>query len=209
MNTRTVLNLLRVIALPLLASTAQAQPGMPAEQRAITVNGKAVDANELRIVQRLEARFGRLPDGDYWYDAISGVSGVWGGPATGYPGPGLPIGGRLPAHASGGGNGRLTGVFINGRELHRRDVQALMAYGPVYQGRFWWDAFGNVGVEGQPIRWFNFYDELRKQGRGGGSGYTKDGKGSSTFVGSGCVVRHNKVGSGDSERIDSYYGGCS
>jgi hypothetical protein len=43
-----------------------------------------------------------------------------------------------------------TGVFINGRQLHRVDVARLMQLGPVNKGRCWMDAQGNIGLEGQP-----------------------------------------------------------
>ena len=56
----------------------------------------------------------------------------------------MPLAGPLPADASGGGQGRLTAVFINGRELHPSDVMALRQYGPVIPGRYGWD--GGMGT---------------------------------------------------------------
>jgi hypothetical protein len=45
----------------------------------------------------------------------------------------------------------LTGVFINGRELHPLDVQGLQQLiGQVLPGRWWVDAQGNYGLEGGP-----------------------------------------------------------
>ena len=96
-----------------------------------------------------------MPDGHYWYDAASGAAGVWGGPAAAYLGPGLSLGCTLPATASGGGDGRVTGVFVNGRELHPLDVAGLRRLVPVWPGRYWWDAAGNVGAEGGLVL-FNF-----------------------------------------------------
>ncbi len=65
--------------------------------------------------------------------------------------PGLTLGGPVPADASGGGQGALTGVFINGRELHPLDVVGLQQLiGQVWPGRWWVDAQGNYGLENGP-----------------------------------------------------------
>ena len=121
-------------------------------QRRITFNGGPLDQRGWLVLNQLEALARtRLPNGDYWYDPRSGVSGRWGGPAAVLLIPGLPLGGRLPANASGGGSGRLTGIFVNGRELHPDDVRALIAlYGQAWPGRWWVDGFGNFGPEGGP-----------------------------------------------------------
>jgi hypothetical protein len=121
------------------------------EQRRITFNGGPLDERGWRVLEQLEALGGgqRLPDGDYWYDAMSGVAGKWGGPAAALVLPGLPLGGRLPPQASGGGHGRLTGIFVNGRELHPGDVRALIAiYGQAWPGRWWVNGAGDFGPEG-------------------------------------------------------------
>src|SRR5262245_54054203 len=121
-------------------------------QRRITFNGGPLDQRGWLVLNQLEALARtRLPNGDYWYDPRSGVSGRWGGPAAVLLIPGLPLGGRLPANASGGGSGRLTGIFVNGRELHPDDVRALIAlYGQAWPGRWWVDGYGNFGPEGGP-----------------------------------------------------------
>jgi hypothetical protein len=78
--------------------------------------------------------------------------------------PGLAIGGKLRADASGGG----TGVFINGRELHPLDVAGLRAItGTVLPGRYWLDANGWGGYEGQPP-FFNLW-ALAAQSQSGGN----------------------------------------
>lgn len=125
--------------------------GLAAERR-ITFNGRELDARAWRVLEQIEAfARGKLPDGDYWYDERSGVAGRWGGPAAVLLVPGLPLGGRLPAQASGGGNGRLTGIFVNGRELHPYDVRALIAlYGQAWPGRWWVNGQGDFGAEGGP-----------------------------------------------------------
>ena len=109
------------------------------------------DAAELATLERLERGVGRLDDGAYWYDPRTGASGRWGGPTLAFLPPGLSLGGPLPADASGGGQGTLTGVFVNGRELHPLDVLGLQQLiGQVWPGRWWVDAQGNYGLEGGP-----------------------------------------------------------
>jgi hypothetical protein len=114
--------------------------------RPITFNGRSLEPQQLRALEMAE-RIGmfRLPDGKYWYDNRSGLLGAWGGPAIGGLPAGLGLGGALPANASGGG----TGMFVNGRELHRLDVANLG--GRALPGRYWLDPYGNFGYEGGPF----------------------------------------------------------
>jgi hypothetical protein len=159
---------------------AQARGGALRPQRRITFNGAAPDVGGWRVIEQLEAMSGtRLPDGHYWYDGWSGAAGRWGGPAATLLLPGLPLGGRLPADASGGGYGRLTGVFVNGRELHPQDVRALIAlYGQVWPGRWWVNGLGDFGPEGGPA-----IGNLRRAAEAmrGGSWLRGGGTGSSSF----------------------------
>src|SRR6185436_15666628 len=104
------------------------------------------DVRRLILLETKQRYPSRIPDGRYWYDRVSGAWGLEGGPCAGFVLPGQTIGGELRADASGGN----TGVFINGRELHRLDVMALQQFTPVRQGRFWVDAQGNFGYEGGP-----------------------------------------------------------
>jgi hypothetical protein len=115
------------------------------EVRPVTVN-RVVLAPE--TVAALEARYRtRLLRGDFWYDTVSGLWGVWGGPPLGIIEAGLALGGPLPSDASGG----RSGVFVNGRELHDLEVLALwQRIGQVVPGRYWMDARGSGGVEGGP-----------------------------------------------------------
>ncbi len=88
-----------------------------------------------------------VPDGDYWYDDVSGLWGVRGGPMLGQLPPDLNLGGKLPADASGSGSG----VFMNGRELHSTEVAYLQQlFGYTIPGRYWMNAQGVGGVEGGP-----------------------------------------------------------
>ena len=168
----------------------------------VTVNGRAPSARELLAV-------GAVAPGAYWYDTATGAVGQWGGPTAGFIGPGLGLGGPLPANASGGGDGRLTGVFINGRELHPIDVQQLTALmrTPVMRGRWWMDAQGNAGAEGGPFL-FNLYAVARASGGGGGTVHKNYGQGDMTTVTKGCAAVHGHTGSGESRSDYSYYVGC-
>lgn len=116
-----------------------------------TADGTGVYVNRVELgsdVVGALARSGvQIVPGAYWYDAISGLYGLIGGPGLGFTMPGLSVGGPLPADASGGG----TYVFVNGRELHPTDVALLVSVlGPVYPGRYWLRYDGFYGVEGGP-----------------------------------------------------------
>jgi len=101
-------------------------------------------------VQALESPYGiSILDGHYWYDRYSGLWGMEGGPTLGVVMPGLSLGGDLPVDAANGN----TGVFLNGLELHSQDVSNLQMWvGVVNPGRYWMDAYGNVGYEGGPTQ---------------------------------------------------------
>lgn len=109
---------------------------------AVVVNGERLGDDELAALPPGV----RVADGRYWYDRVCGAWGFEGGPTAGFVMPGLVIGGALRADASNGN----TGVFINGRQLHAEDVSALrQLLGQVLPGRWWVDAQGNFGLEGQ------------------------------------------------------------
>jgi hypothetical protein len=170
-----------LVVAPLAADVfAQTRGRGSREQRRITFNGGALDERGWRVLEQLQALGGgRLPDGDYWYDPRSGAAGRWGGPAAALLLPGLPLGGRLPPHASGGGRGNLTGVFVNGRELHPGDVRAMIAiYGQVWPGRWWVNGLGDFGPEGGPA-----IGNLRRAAAAtrGGSWRSGGGAGSGSF----------------------------
>lgn len=84
----------------------------------IIVNGEELNANQ---GQSLMQYYGPIPTGNYWYDPISGLWGLQGKPGTGQILPYLDIGGPLQANASGSG----TGVFVNGREIHIKELAYL------------------------------------------------------------------------------------
>ena len=117
------------------------QPG----QRQVYVNRVRLDAATL---QAIESR-GQVPiaDGRYWYDVNTGAWGVEGGPTAGLINPGMPLPTSMPSDISGGG----TGIYINGREIHPLDQQALyQLFGVTYQGNFWMDSQGYIGYVGGP-----------------------------------------------------------
>jgi hypothetical protein len=133
--------------------------------RNISFNGRPLSPEHQLRVAALERAYGvRLPDGRYWYDNRSGAFGVWGGPTAAFLPAGLGLGGPMPGYCSGGG----TGVFINGRELHRLDVASLQTLGPVYRGRYWLNANGDFGYEGGPP--MGNLVAIANQARGGGGG---------------------------------------
>lgn len=180
------------------------------QQRYFTFNARAATPTDLQILAQIEAMYGmQAPAGDYWYDSMSGAAGRWGGPALGFLPAGMQLGGQLPANASGGGNGNVTGVFVNGRELHPVDVQVLMAiYGQVYRGRFWVDGQGNAGQEGGPVL-FNLVQLAQQRGGKASSYYRSDGRGSNAFVGGGCVSVSTTTGTGYDKKTNDYYSaGC-
>ncbi|WP_088278293.1 hypothetical protein [Ideonella sp. A 288] len=202
-----VLATLAAAVLVLLSGAAWAQAGTASQGGGIQFNGRPLDAQGQRVLRQLEARTGPVPPGRYWYDPMTGAAGVWGGPVAVVLAPGLPLGGPLPATASGGGQGRLTGVFVNGRELHPFDVQRLQTVGPVVPGRYRWDAAGNVATEaGVPL--FNFNAAVAR--RGGNNPYYRSdvSRGESVFVGKGCTAVSGRTSPGDSSSSYSYYVGC-
>ncbi|AHG93505.1 hypothetical protein J421_5970 (plasmid) [Gemmatirosa kalamazoonensis] len=132
----------------------------------VIVNGVALDDRTIRDIER---RYGMgVRPGDYWYDRDTGAWGMRGGPARGIIAAGLTLGGRLRADASGGGAGDVTGVFVNGRELHPIDVAVLarIVRQPIVPGRYWVDANGVGGLEGGPA-YFNLVALAQQSGGGG------------------------------------------
>jgi hypothetical protein len=151
-----------VLALLLIASAgwtaAHAHNG-------VIVNGAALDA---RHAAALESAYRtRLVPGRYWYDAMSGLWGLEGGPSVGLIAAGLPLG-RLDARASVGRWAGITGVFVNGREIHPDELRYLQSlYGAVNRARYWLDARGIAGYEGGPPQ-FNLV-AAGQQARGNGT----------------------------------------
>jgi hypothetical protein len=189
-----------------------AAPAFAAE-RAISFNGHPATPADLAILAQYEKLWGvEVPSGAYWYDGVSGAAGLWGGPTRGFLAPGLALGGgKVPAEASGGGKGTVTGVFINGREIHPLDAQGLtmMLGQPPAQGRWFVDGQGWFGYEGQPAVG-NILVIAQQRQAANKSYYKSDvASGSSTFVGSGCAAVSGRTNpSSSSSDTYSYYVGC-
>jgi hypothetical protein len=128
---------------PPMCAVAQHAPSDA--QRTVVVNDVRIHP---QMVRTLEQGYRvRILAGRYWYDRVSGAWGFEGGPTAGFILPELDLGGPLRADASRG----ATDVFVNGRQLPMADVRALQPIvGPVQPGRYWLDAYGNVGYEGGP-----------------------------------------------------------
>ena len=146
-----------------------------AQARGIAVNGVVLDE---RSVAALEAAYRtKLVAGRYWYDRRSGLWGHELGPARGQIAPGLALGGPLQARASVGPQAGITGVFVNGRELHPQELVYLrQLYGTVRPARYWLDARGVGGVEGGPA----LFDLRERALAQRGTAYTRRGPGGST-----------------------------
>ena len=143
-------SLLRLLLAALLAvlliagagwTTAHAHSG-------VIVNGAPLEPRHTAALEQTYRT--RLVPGRYWYDAMSGLWGLEGGASVGLIAPGLPFG-RMDPSASVGRRAGITGVFVNGREIHPDELSYLRAlYGPVVRARYWLNARGIAGYEGGP-----------------------------------------------------------
>ncbi len=130
--------LLFVIGILLLANGLKAQN----YHTRVYVNDVQLSANQVQLLEQTYRV--KVQQGRYWYDPVCGLWGMQDGPALGLMMAGMQLGGSLKANAS---NGR-TGIFINGRQLDRTEtMQWKQLLGAVYQGRYWLDAYGNLGLE--------------------------------------------------------------
>jgi hypothetical protein len=160
-----------VALLWIFAALAAGPPGATVAQENVRVNGELV--TQAQFTTEL-GQYGivlpaAVPDGNYWYDDVSGLWGVVGGPTLGQMPPGLELGGDLKEDASGGG----TDIFINGRELHVAEAAYLQQiFGYALPGRYWMNEQGIGGVEGGPPL-FNLV--AAAQARLGGNSYTRRG----------------------------------
>jgi hypothetical protein len=155
----------------------------------VVVNGVPLDET---IRQGLERNYGvPIKPGRYWYDNVSGVWGLEGGPGAGQILAGLQLGGPLRRDASKGN----TGVVVNGRELHTFDVAALQRCLMVVPGRYWVLANGIGGVEGGPAQ-FNLAVLCSSKSSGGSSMKCED-YGSGQFNCSNQVTGIGIISEGD------------
>lgn len=136
----------------------------------VAINGQALTEAQL---DEFAAHYGAWPlAGRWWYDSTSGLFGPEGGAAAGFMYAGHDLGSMDSAASRGGSE-----VHVNGRRLPWGEVQAWsFLWGvQVMPGRYWFDAMGNVGVEGYPGALANLYSTCQVRfasgsGAGGGGG---------------------------------------
>jgi hypothetical protein len=176
------------LLLVLLAAPAAAEP--------VIVNGLPLDA---AIRQALEARYGALVSGRYWYDGYSGLWGLEGGPSRGQIIPGLRLG-RLAPDASVRSIWLKTFVFVNGREIHPQEFAALQRlFGRVEPGRYWLSPQGVAGYEGGPAQ-FDLRAAAMARSPPRGGAYTRNGAFGNTGSDGSCGY-YNDVESGASVMV--------
>lgn len=123
----------------------------------VVINGNALSIsqiNELEVIYSVKP----MP-GNYWYDPISGLYGVIGFSAYGFMHAGHDFG-DLDANASNGDSN----VFVNGRQLPQLEWlvwSQLLGY-IIEPGRYWLDADGNAGYEGNLTPMENLYQAARR-----------------------------------------------
>ncbi|KAK3002083.1 hypothetical protein RJ639_020542 [Escallonia herrerae] len=87
------------------------------------VNGQLIPD---RVIKKAEKLAGPIQPGEYWYDYRAGFWGVMGQPCLGIILPFIEEFNFPMPEKCGAGN---TGVFVNGRELHQRDLDLLVGRG--------------------------------------------------------------------------------
>lgn len=97
--------------------------GMRNGRARVYVNGFPISD---RAVRKAEKLAGTICPGDYWYDYHAGFWGVMGRPCLGMIPPYIPeFNYPMPKNCASGN----TGVFVNGRELHQKDLDILVTRG--------------------------------------------------------------------------------
>ncbi|XP_002533909.2 protein ENHANCED DISEASE RESISTANCE 4 isoform X1 [Ricinus communis] len=89
----------------------------------VSVNGHFIPD---RLVKKAEKLAGPIHPGQYWYDSRGGFWGVIGGPCLGIIPPFIEeFNYPMPEDCAGGN----TSVYVNGRELHQKDLELLSGRG--------------------------------------------------------------------------------
>ncbi|XP_054780241.1 LOW QUALITY PROTEIN: uncharacterized protein LOC129287967 [Prosopis cineraria] len=89
----------------------------------VTVNGQPIPNS---VIKKAEKLAGPIQPGNYWYDFRAGFWGAMGGPCLGIIPPHIEeFSHPMPENCAGGS----TGVFVNGRELHQKDLNLLAGRG--------------------------------------------------------------------------------
>lgn len=89
----------------------------------VVVNGHHIPD---RLVKKAEKVAGPIQPGEYWYDSRAGFWGMMGGPCRGIIPPFIEEFNYPMPEKCADGN---TNVFVNGRELHERDLDLLASRG--------------------------------------------------------------------------------
>lgn len=124
----------------------------------VIINGHQLSHSQLEDLQLI---YGIEPQtGAYWYDQVSGMYGLIGEGISGFMYSEHQFG-EMYANCSDGN----TGVFLNGRELPHEEwlvwSQVLGAY--IQPGAYWFDRFGNIGLEGDAHPVANLYLTAKQQ----------------------------------------------
>lgn len=136
-------------------------------RRKVFVNGYLIPE---AAVRKAEEGAGPIHSGTYWYDYQAGFWGVMGGPCLGILMPCIEEF-RFPlARDCAGGK---TGILVNGRELHEKDLEVLAKRGlPTNPGKAYiLDISGALldDVSGQPLKGLGkLAPSIEKRGRGFG-----------------------------------------
>jgi hypothetical protein len=136
----------------------------------IIINNIVLTKSQLLEIKN---RYGIEPKpGNYWYDRLSGLYGVYGYPSYGFMYPGHNFG-ELSRNASSGN----TNVLVNGRELPQPEwaVWSYVLGSYIQPGSYWFDSQGNIGYTGNNIAVVNLFAAARK------NGYTGKGSGGDNF----------------------------
>ncbi|XP_048422007.1 protein ENHANCED DISEASE RESISTANCE 4-like [Pyrus x bretschneideri] len=89
----------------------------------VSVNGNLIPD---RVLKKAEKMAGTVHPGQYWYDFRAGFWGVMGGPGLGIIPPFIEeFNYPMPQNCAAGD----TGIFVNGRELHHKDLDLLSSRG--------------------------------------------------------------------------------
>lgn len=136
-----------------------------------------INGNKLSYAQinELESIYGFKPlPGNYWYDSISGLYGVIGFGAYGFMFAGHNFGDLDPNASNGNSN-----VFVNRRHLPQMEWivwSQLLGY-MIEPGRYWLDANGNAGYEGNLTPMENLYLAAQRNAATQHSGYSSGNTG--------------------------------
>ncbi|KAK1275570.1 hypothetical protein QJS04_geneDACA011102 [Acorus gramineus] len=89
----------------------------------VTINGFPLSD---RLIRKAEKQAGTIYPGDYWYDYRAGFWGIMGHPCLGIIPPFIEeFNYPMPKNCAGGD----TGILVNGRELHQKDLHLLVGRG--------------------------------------------------------------------------------